>query len=245
MGKKQGAYLYGITSMQVGEIECPGIGNPPQAVHLVPAGSGAIILTYLTPDFSDVSIEDAVQHVRVLEKVMATAPVLPVRFGTIVESLSDIKRMVASHEFVIKKELNRLKGKYEVGVKAYWRKEVVIAELQQSKDYATLVEQAQHNSQTAIELGQRIETIVNDWRVKFEEQFHPELARLATDHTVGEAMGVEMIYNGSFLVTPEQDHRLKDKVVEIAEKKLNSKMEFHYTTNLPPYNFVKLKLHWG
>ncbi|TCL56794.1 gas vesicle protein GvpL/GvpF [Hydrogenispora ethanolica] len=245
MGKKQGAYLYGITAMQVGEVDCPGIGTPPQKVHLVPAGGVGLIITHLSPDFEDVSIEDAVQHVRVLENVMAKSPVLPIRFGTVAESLADLKRMVASHEFVIRKELNRLKGKYEVGVKAYWRKEVILEELQQSKDYSTLVEQAQQDSRTAIELGQRIESIANEWRSKFEEQFHPELARLTTDSIVGEAMGVEMVYNGSFLVTPEQDQRLKEKVVDIAEKKLASKIEFHYTTNLPPYNFVKLKLHWG
>jgi hypothetical protein len=94
-------------------------------------------------------------------------------------------------------------------------------------------------------LGQRVEAIVNEWRANFAAKYHQELSGIATESLLGEAGSVEMIYNGSFLVKPEQDQQLKERLMEIADTKLDQRFEFHYTTKLPPYNFVKLKLYWG
>jgi hypothetical protein len=132
-----------------------------------------------------------------------------------------------------------------VGVKGYWRKEKIVAELKREKDYDVLLEQAKNDPQSGIELGQRVEAIVNEWRNKIEARYHPKLAEIATESTLGETMSVEMIYNGSFLVKPEQDRQLKERLLEIADQKLEQRFEFNYTTKLPPYNFVKLNLHWG
>jgi hypothetical protein len=245
MGKKQSVYIYGIASKELQAVECQGIGNPPQPVRVEPLGSVTVILTYLTPDFEEVGIEDAVQHVRVLEKAMENATVLPIRFGTVADSLAEFKTMVISNQFAIQKELHRLKGKYEVGIKGYWRKETILEELRASKEYTALVEEAQQNSRAAMELGQMVEATVNEWRVRLEEQVHPLLARLAAESVISDATSVEMVYNSSFLVTPEQELRLKEKLIESAEKTLNNRIEFHFTTKLPPYNFIKLRLKWG
>jgi hypothetical protein len=245
MDKEQSAYLYGITSLLIGELDCRGVGTPPQAVRLMPVGGVGVVLSYLSPDFGEVGIEDALHHMRVLEKIMEQATVLPIRFGTLAESLDELKKMIRRNEFAIKKELYRLKDKYEVGVKGYWRKEKIVAELKREKDYDVLLEQAKNDPQSGIELGQRVEAIVNEWRNKIEARYHPKLAEIATESTLGETMSVEMIYNGSFLVKPEQDRQLKERLLEIADQKLEQRFEFNYTTKLPPYNFVKLNLHWG
>lgn len=245
MDQKQSAYLYGITTLQVSKLDCDGIGNPAQKVYFAPFGGVWVVLSYLSPDFGEVSIEDAVQHMRVLENVMTQAPVLPVRFGTVAESMAELEKVIIRNELAIKQELDRLEGQYEVGIKGYWRQEGIVAELKTAKDYVALLEQAQHDPQAGIELGQRVEAIVNEWRQEFETKYHPELARIATESILGEAMSVEMLYNGSFLVRPEQDPQLKERLLEIADRKLEQRFEFHYTTKLPPYNFVKLKLHWG
>jgi hypothetical protein len=245
MNQKQSAYLYGITAVQLGEVDCNGIGNPAQKVHIVPIGGVGVVLSYLSPDFGEVNIENAVQHMRVLENVMEKTAVLPIRFGMLVESMAELKQVIVRNEFAIKKELARLKSKYEVGIKGYWRQEKVVAELRQQKDYLALLEQAKESSQAGMELGQRVETVVNGWRDKFANNYHPELARIATESILGETVSVEMLYNGSFLVKPEQDFQLKERLLEIADVKLDQCFEFHYTTKLPPYNFVKLKLHWG
>jgi hypothetical protein len=245
MDKKQSAYLYGITSLQIGEIDCRGVGTPPQEVRLIPVGGVGVVLSYLSPDFGEVGIEDAIHHMRVLENTMQKSTVLPIRFGTLAESLDELKKMITRNEFAIKKELYRLKDKYEVGIKGYWRKEKIVAEMKHEKDYEALLAQTKNDPQSGIELGQRVEAIVNDWRDKIEAKYHPKLAEVATESTLGETMSVEMIYNGSFLVKPEQDLQLKERLLEIADQKLEQRFEFHYTTKLPPYNFVKLNLHWG
>jgi hypothetical protein len=245
MEPKKSAYLYGITTLQHDESGGDGIGTPAQKVYVVPIGGVGVILSYLSPDFAEVNIEDAVQHMRVLENMMSQTTVLPIRFGTLTESMAELKKVILRNELAIKRELARLKNKYEVGIKGYWRQEKVIAELRQQKDFAALLEEAKQNREAGMVLGQRAEAIVNDWRAKFAAKYHQELAGIAIANILGEAGSVEMIYNGSFLVKPEQDLQLKERLLEIADKKLDQRFEFHYTTKLPPYNFVKLKLHWG
>jgi hypothetical protein len=245
VAKDQNAYLYGIVACQVGEIAGHPDGIFGQKVQLLPVGDVGVILSYLDPDCPEVGLEDAVQHMRVLETAMAKTTVLPIRFGTIAESVPELKKMIIQSQFAIKKELNRLKDHYEVGIKGYWRKAKIIEELEREKDYPGLVEQAKNNPQAGLELGQRVEAVVNGWREKLVDRFHPELARLATASELGEIMSVELIYNGAFLVTQEQDLRLKSQLLAIVEQKLEDRFEFHYTTKLPPYNFVRLNLHWG
>ncbi|MGD8400602.1 MAG: GvpL/GvpF family gas vesicle protein, partial [Bacillota bacterium] len=210
MESKQNAYLYGITTLQIGKVDCDGVGTPAQKAHLVPIGGVGVILSYLSSEF-EVNIDDAVRHMRVLENVMDRTTVLPIRFGTLTGSMAELKKVILRNELAIKKELARLKNKYEVGIKGYWRQEKVIAELRQQKGFASLLEEAKQSREAGMTLGQRVEAIVNEWRANFAAKYHQELSGIATESLLGEAGSVEMIYNGSFLVKPEQDQQLKER----------------------------------
>jgi uncharacterized protein with LGFP repeats len=97
--------------------------------------------------------------------------------------------------------------------------------------------------QTALELGQRVESVVNEFRDKMENTIHPYLSAVTTENTTDEMMSAEMLYNASFLVNVTQDAELKKRVEKTAQK-YPELVEFHYTTWLPPYNFVKMNLGW-
>lgn len=241
MKQKQRVYLYGIIPTQVGLVpDCEGVAN--LKVYAVPVGGVSVLASYFNPEQDDLIIEDAVKHVKVLETVMRQSAVIPIKFGTVTQSLEELKKLIMTQANLLKKELQRLDGKYEVGVKAYWRKEAVLKELKHRfKDHANLIARAQLDPQTALELGQRVEAIVNEFREKMENKVHSYLSAVTTENTTGEMMSPEMLYNGSFLVNSAQDELLKQRVENTALK-YPEMVEFHYTTQLPPYNFVKINL---
>jgi hypothetical protein len=245
MRNRQGIYLYGLVPLQIGAFPgCKGIGNPPLDVHTIPLGGVSVLASYLDPDISDIGIDDAVKHVKVLETMMGNSPVIPIRFGTVTESLEELKKLTTAKKDELKKELQRLDGKFEVGIKAYWRKEHLVSELaKRFIDQHALTAKAQLDPEAAITLGQRVQTVVDEWREDTENKMHPYFSQVTTDNMLGEPMSVEMLYNGSFLVNNEQETKLKIRVEEMA-KKNGEKIEFHYTTMLPPYNFVNIELSW-
>lgn len=242
----QKAYLYGITSLVTGVVpDCEGIGNPPQKVYAVPMGGVSVLVTYFTPEIIDISLDDAIRHVKVLEVVMRHSPVIPFKFGLMIESLDELKKMISARANDIKAELQRLTGKFETGLKAYWKKDFILKELaNRYKDYASLLAQAQIDRQAAVELGQRVETVVNAYRQLMVEEIHPYLSAAAEDDRLDEPKSVEMLYNAAFLVSEVQEKELSRLIQKTGDKYVN-KIEFHYTTQLPPYNFIRLNLGWG
>ena len=236
-------YLYGIIPLKSGEIAgCEGIGG--FKVYAEPVGGVSLLISRFSDGLYEIELEDAIKHVRVLEKVMDQMPVIPIRFGTVIKSMDVLTRTILANTFKIKNELQRLSSKFEVGVKAYWKKEFIQQELANAfKDHAQLTSKASTDQQAAVELGQRVESIVEMWRERFKDTHHL-LSGFATDSYLGEPISVEMVYNGSFLVDIRQEVKLKQNVLEIGEK-LSEKFSFHYTTHLPPYNFVALDLNWG
>jgi hypothetical protein len=239
--RNQEVYLYGIIPAQIGLVsDCEGVAN--LKVHAVPVGGVAVLASYMDLEQPNLNIEDAVKHVKVLETAMNQSAVIPIKFGTVVESFEELKKLIQARSELLKKELQRLDGRYEVGVKAYWKKEAVLIELKHRfKDHASLIAKAQLAPQDALELGQRVEAVVNEFRTTMENTIHPYLSAVAEENTTGEMMSTEMLYNGSFLVNSLQDEALKKRVEKTAQK-YPEMIEFHYTTKLPPYNFVKMNL---
>ncbi|HBE80148.1 MAG TPA: hypothetical protein DDW65_20555 [Firmicutes bacterium] len=243
MKQNREVYLYGITPAQIGLLsDCEGVAH--LKVYAVPLGGVSVLVSYMDSELEDLNLDDAVKHVKVLETVMKQSAVIPIKFGTAVKSIEDLRKPIMAQSDLLKKELQRLDGKYEVGVKAYWRKEAVLNELKKRfRDHASLLARAQLDPQTALELGQRVESVVNEFRDKMENTIHPYLSAVTTENTTDEMMSAEMLYNGSFLVDVNQDEQLKKRVEKTAQK-YPELVEFHYTTWLPPYNFVKMNLGW-
>lgn len=61
----------------------------------------------------------ACRHAAVVEKVMGSSPVLPVRFGTIFDSTQSLDRFLTRRRPVIAACLEKLRGKSEWGIKGY------------------------------------------------------------------------------------------------------------------------------
>ena len=243
MLKKRGVYLYGIIEADANPcLDCDGIGRPPQAVQVKEVAGFGVLVSYLTADFKELGLADSITHVKVLETAMRHSPVIPLKFGTVLKSLDDLSLILNAKKNNLKKEFQKLKGKFEVTIKAYWKQSYILNELaKRYQDIEFLAEQAQFNRLAAIELGKRVESVIEDLRLDIYDRIHGVLSKLAAGQYLAEPLGVEMIYNAAFLVTEEQELRLKRQLEEIAEWEQEN-VEFYYSTQLPPFNFTKLNL---
>lgn len=243
--KGQQVYLYGLIPSNIKVPDIQGVANPPLKVEVYPLDGVSLLVSHLPEDSGELSFEDTVKHFHVLEAIMRETTVLPFRFGTVTASLSQVADMLKSRHGLIEQELKRLEGFYEVGLKAYWKKDAILKELNRRYgDHRSLVLKAQLDREAAIELGQRVEQIVNEWRGRLSKRILPELNMLATASHTGESTTVEMLLNLSFLVNAGQEAKLNSRVQGFGEE-FGEQVEFHYTTGLPPYNFTKLELNWG
>lgn len=117
-------YVYAIAAPDMRLPEgMPGFGSP---LHIVPCGElGAIVSAVPAAELDGItaaaSTDDLVRHETVVEAVRASAPALPVRFGTVLPGEQGVRRAVTSQYDTLRNDLRRLGDKIELGVTVLWR----------------------------------------------------------------------------------------------------------------------------
>ena len=96
-------------------ISVPGVGNAP--VRLIEAnGLGAVVSTVDSPALTP-TVERALAHARVIERLHADRTVLPVRYGSVLGSESDVVELLRAHGETYAGMLQGLIGCVEMGVR--------------------------------------------------------------------------------------------------------------------------------
>jgi len=110
--------LYAITDWKP-RLDTPGHGEAPlQAIR----ASGIAAVASEHEDLSLVADEDALwAHERVVEALMDQGAVLPIRFGTLLESEDEVRLLLANRAAEFRRALDRIRGAVEVGVRVALR----------------------------------------------------------------------------------------------------------------------------
>ena len=69
------------------------------------------------------------------------------------------------------------------------------------------------------------------------------LQPLAHSVAINENYGERMVLNAAFLVAKDAESRM-DEAVQQLDGELGERLMFKYVGSAPPYNFVKLHMHW-
>jgi hypothetical protein len=125
----RGLYLYGFTRAPVVEAGVvAGLDGRTEVAVRPIGGLAAVVSPVDLVDFQGEAAEQNLQdpewiipracrHERVVEEVMAAAPVLPVRFGAVFSSAETLAAFVAEHGAAISSFLDAISGKEEWAVK--------------------------------------------------------------------------------------------------------------------------------
>lgn len=112
-------YLYGIidSSEQITESL---YGLEGASICNVPFRDIGAIASEINRPIEEVTENAVLEHDAVVEGMMAVRTVLPVRFGTIIDGRDNLLSMMQDYYGQFKENLDRLRNKFEFGVKVIW-----------------------------------------------------------------------------------------------------------------------------
>lgn len=189
----------------------------------------------------------AQRHEAVVSRVMATSPVLPVKFGTLFHSHDNLKKFIHRHRPTIVLALNMLRGKTEWSVKGYLDKAMarpmVIAtdtEIQAHLAKLSSSPGARYIQQRQLEI--KIEAALHAWLTGAMDELKAILAQTAVASSAlrchanaltGRAES--MVFNTSFLL--DDTAHFRDAFNQQQTIYQNFGLILELQGPYPPYNF--------
>jgi hypothetical protein len=124
MSRGMKIYVYGIIDSNDGMGESV-YGLKGTDVYNIPYRDIGVAASNLNGQVRDITQDSAVEHERVVEKLMINCAVLPVKFRTVFASREDILSMMKNYYSDFRANLDRLRDKVEFGIKIIWPGEAI------------------------------------------------------------------------------------------------------------------------
>jgi len=187
-------------------------------------------------------------HTMVQEAILLNYAILPMSFGIVAPNAGEVKKFLENNYLSLQQELNRLAGKIELELKAFWNKETVNQELAENQGYLSIKYRLKNASSLLekqnliVKVGKLVESVVLQWQEKINQEVYPSLKSLAVDTYLNKLSGITNILNASFLVEKDKENEFRERVYQF-EVLYKDKINFKYIAPLPPYNFIRIKLN--
>jgi hypothetical protein len=190
-------------------------------------------------------------HWRVLEEASKTATVLPVRFGTVMESDAAVReRLLERNAARLTELLAELAGRVQLNVKGDYDEERLLREVvQESPPVATLRERVQRVSDSAgyydrIRLGELVAGEVARRREQDTALALTRLEPLATAASTEPPQSPNAAFNLAFLVESGGVDAFSEAVGRLRAE-VGERVTLRYVGPLPPYSFAETDLSEG
>jgi hypothetical protein len=174
-------------------------------------------------------------------------PFLPVAFGVVVPSHEDLLELLSANEEAIGKDLERLTGKVEMGLKVRWDVPNIFEFLVfRNPQLARLRDQVigkpggpSHGDKIA--LGQAFEELLNEEREQHAATVKAALSAWVLEFKNDPPRDEKMILNLSCLIGRKQERAFEQAVLRAASC-FDDNYAFDYSGPWPPYHFVTVTL---
>lgn len=256
---EEGKYIYCIIGTNeernFGPIGIGGRGNEGRTVcyrDLAAVISDSPVIKY------SICRENTLAHQLVMEKVMKSWTVLPVRFGTIAEGKDGVAPEERIREKVLKERygefkdlLKKMDDKVELGVKALWTNmEVIFGEIvEENKGIKRLKQKilaaklpAQTRADT-VAVGEMVKSALEAKKDKKGKEILGALKKFSVDFRANKTFGDKMVMNAAFLVGKAQEKQF-DEEIDKLEARYDGRIKLKYVGPIPPCNFVEIVVTW-
>lgn len=251
---KRGISLYGvIKASELKEPEKIGIGNNAipdvmtiRFTDIAAVASWNPLVAYDAETRAKV-IKDLAIHQFSVERVMAQCTILPVKFGTMLETEEEVMAFLTNGYALLRSELDRMEGKIELDVVANWQLSKVIQELSHHNSQIQEQQQklAQQGNKVSVEdkikLGQSIERALNAEKAGYHQTMLQALKPGMEDVCLHDLANDEMIFNAAFLLEKSNEEYLYTNI-DALDRKLEGNINFRVVGPLPPYSFSTVLL---
>jgi hypothetical protein len=240
-------YVYGLLTGQPSAALGAGVGGGPVTTRQ--AGPLTALVSPIAPGPVPQTRRNMIAHTSVLERAIAQADVLPLRFGTVAPDGAALVRCVLSNEGNFQQALAGIAGCVELGVKASWRPGIVFNDIVSGNPTLERLRDrlrqkpANETYYERVELGRQVETALATRRATETAALMAALRPGAERDTALRLPDDDMLFNQAFLVRRDQESAF-DERVQAAAAQHAGRLDFKYVGPVPPYNFVNLQVGW-
>ena len=228
----EGIYLYGIVGFPPALTdEIRGLGETP--VFLVPHGGLAALvgpspLAPWPPDEIHLT-----RHEAVVEKVMGSRPILPVRFNTLFRSGEAVIALLDKQSQPFRSALDRVAGKVELGLRVLWEPP--------GNPEARLDQEAGEGGSGTEYLNRRLrdqrrQTSLRAAGEQVAQKVQARFRSLAVESWMRRLSTDRLLLSGAYLVERDRVDAFREGVAKAREE--FSSLSFLLTGPWPPYHFV-------
>ena len=240
-----GWYLYAITVAGGDAFSAPGVEGT--RVETLVEGALAAVVSPLAARKIRPQRANLAAHHRILHDLACVQPVLPVVFGTISSSESQLRRVLRQNQAPLLDSLKSLSGKVEMGLKVYW-------DLPSVFEYFVATHQeleAMRNRlfgpgrtpsvEEKVELGETFVDLLAQARQRHTDRVQEALAPYCAEIRVINPGEERMIMKLACLVDKDRQARWEEAVRQAAAL-FDDHYRFDYNGPWPPYNFTDVDL---
>jgi len=245
---KNGIYVYGVIKtdgpQDFGEI---GIGDKASKVFTINFKDLAVVVSkspFIIYDSlaKERTIKDLVTHQFAIEKVMESFTVMPVKFGTMVETEDEAIKFLEKGYFILGNVLRKMEGIIELDVVASWKLPKILAVIYSSHRRVQKKQQeiASCGDKASVEdkvvLGKLIEQALSTKKTKDSRLILQTLKKGAIETCLHDLTGDEMVFNAAFLIKAANKEKF-NKILDKLDQRFEDTLNFRLVGPLPPYSF--------
>lgn len=175
-------------------------------------------------------------HQRTSFDVFQSRPVLPLRFGAMMNA-EEIEDFLAACYLHIKTALERVRGRAEIVVHLFWDLGAVLEEIHR-REYAPRA------NGDLIETGRLLFEAAQGIRARIVQNVHEKLSAVSVRSSEAKLTDESMILNRSYLIERTEEDAFDNAMAELGAEN-PSYLRFKYVGPLPPYSFVPLEFKRG
>ncbi|MBV9168371.1 MAG: GvpL/GvpF family gas vesicle protein [Solirubrobacterales bacterium] len=247
MNDEKRTWIYGIVPAGAALKEVERREGLPE-VWVIEAGDLGAIVGDAPQKDGRATRDQAVAHARVLEAAVADAPVVPMRFGTMVPGGDDEvgSELLEAHHDEFAKLLGTLKDQVQLTLKAYYREQEVMRDIiEGNPEIAQLRDQSREGPEAAtrgarVQLGEMISNALEQLRQRDSSEILEELKPLADAVSVEGLEKEFMVLNAPFLVERSRTEEFEEAAEKVAEDQ-QDRIEFTLLGPMPAYNFIDVE----
>lgn len=245
---KSGIYIYGVIKTSEPQ-EFGGIGIGDKAPKVLTVGFKDLAAVVSKSPFmvydslaKEKTVKDLVTHQLVIENVMSQFTILPVKFGTMVETEGQVIKLLKKGLMLLRGELGRMEGKVELDVVASWQLPKILAAIYssnrrvQKKQEEISKKDSKAATQDRVALGKLVERVLKSKRARCDWLILQTLKKKAEKICLHDLVSDEMIFNAAFLIK-KADKAMFEKALDELDQRFEDTLNFRLVGPLPPYSF--------
>lgn len=242
-------YLYCvIRTPEPVTFAAPGVTGGEHIIHTVNFRDLGVVVSASSIEYYDSTRRNMTAHMKVLEEVMRSYSILPIRFNSISPSIDVMTRrfLTPNYDDLVAK-LDSVTGRVEMGVKAFWRDDILYNEIVEANDdvrrlrdkVATRPPESTYRER--IRLGEMTEKALLAKRERESAKLVEKLRPCCENMCLHEPVSETMALNAAFFMKAG-DMKVFERNLNELDAEMGHRVRFKCVGPVPPYNFVQLTL---